>query len=165
MLLWQIRDLTLGVPCLHRFSINMLKSLCENPQTEVKYFSHFTGFKSYERFRMVLEFVLPDLDRSNIVNWDSKGAKQVTIDSNSLFDSEPESVESSSGESSDDEVSVNDDRRYSLGVEDEFLLALMKLRLGSSNVDLSVRFHVSEATVSKLFTTWINYLYVNGLVI
>jgi len=36
----------------------------------------------------------------------------------------------------------------------------MKLRLGSSNVDLSVRFHVSEATVSKLFTTWINYLYV-----
>ena len=96
----------MGVPCLHRFSINMLKSLCENPQTEVKYFSHFTGFKSYERFRMVLEFVLPDLDRSNIVNWDSKGAKQVTIDSNSLFDSEPESVESSSGESSDDEVSV-----------------------------------------------------------
>ena len=148
------------VPCLHRFSINMLKSLCENPQKEVKYFSHFTGFKSYERFTMVLEFVLPDLDRSNIVNWDSKGAKEVTIDPNPLFDSEPESVESSSGESSDDEVSVNDDRRYSLGVEDEFLLVLMKLRLGSSNVDLSVRFHVSEATVSKLFTTWINYLYV-----
>ena len=84
----------------------------------------------------------------------------MTIDRNSLFDSEPESVESSSGESSDDEVSVNDDRRYSLGVEDKFLLVLMKLRLGSSNVDLSVRFHVSEATVSKLFTTWINYLYV-----
>ena len=47
-----------------------------------------------------------------------------------------------------------------LGVEDEFLLVLMKLRLGSSNVDLSVRFHVSEATVSRLFTKWINYLYV-----
>ena len=153
-------QVNMEVPCLHRFSINMLKSLCENPQKEVKYFSHFTGFKSYERFRMVLEFVLPDLDRSNIVNWDSKGAKEVTIDPNSLFDSEPESVESSSGESSDDEVSVNDDRRYSLGVEDEFLLVLMKLGLGSSNVDLSVRFHVSEATVSKLFTTWINYLYV-----
>ena len=39
----------------------------------------------------------------------------MTIDRNSLFDSEPESVESSSGESSDDEVSVNDDRRYSPG--------------------------------------------------
>lgn len=32
-------------------------------QKEVKYLSQYTGFKCYERFRMVLEFVLPDLDR------------------------------------------------------------------------------------------------------
>ena len=48
------------VPCTHRFSINILRSLCDSPEREVKYFSHFTGFKSYERFRMVLEFFLPD---------------------------------------------------------------------------------------------------------
>ena len=45
-------------------------------------------------------------------------------------------------------------------MEDDFLLVLMKLRLGLSTIDLAVRFNVSEATVSKLFKPWINYLYV-----
>ena len=52
------------VPCTHRFSINILRSLCDCPEREVKYFSHFTGFKSYKRFRMVLEFFLPYLNRT-----------------------------------------------------------------------------------------------------
>ena len=109
---------------------------------------------------MVLEFVLPGLDRSHVVNWDSKGAKQARIDSNSLFDSDHETVESSaSSDDSGEENPVIDDRKYLLNVEDEFLLVLKKLRLGLSNADLSVRFNVSEGTVSKLFTTWINYLY------
>ena len=51
----------------------------------MKYFSHFTGFKSYDRFRMVLEFFLPDFNRTYVVNWDSKGAKQVRIDTNYLL--------------------------------------------------------------------------------
>lgn len=150
----------LEIPCSHRFSVDVLKSLCESPKKEAKYFSHFTGFKSYERFRSVLEFVFPDLDRSHIVNWDSKAAKKMRIDANFLFDSDPESAaESQSSEDSADEESVNSQKRTTLSVEDEFLLVLMKLRLGLTNVDMSVRFYVSEATVSKLFTTWMNYLY------
>ena len=154
-------QVNIEVPCTHRFSINTLRSLCDCPEREVKYFSHFTGFKSYERFRMVLEFFLPDFNRSYVVSWDSKGAKQVSIDPNSLFDSDTEIGESSS-ESSDEEDPVTNDRQYysNLSVEDDFLLVLMKLRLGLSTIDLAVRFNVSEATVSKLFTTWINYLYV-----
>ena len=110
---------------------------------------------------MVLEFVLPGLDKSYVLNWDWKGAKQARIDSNSLFDSDHETVVSSaSSDDSGEENSVTDDRNYLLNMEDEFLLVLMKLRLGLSNTDLSVRFNVSEGTVSKLFTTWINYLYV-----
>ena len=128
----------------------------------MKYFSHFTGFKSYDRFRMVLEFFLPDFNRSYVVSWDSKGAKQVRIDKNSLFDQSDTEIGESFSESSEEEDPVTNDRKYysNLTVEDDFLLVLMKLRLGLSTIDLTVRFNVSEATVSKLFTTWINYLYV-----
>ena len=67
----------------------------------------------------------------------------------------------SSSESKEEEDPVTNDRKYysSLSLEDDFLLVLMKLRLGLSTIDLAVKFNVSEATVSKLFTTWINYLY------
>lgn len=67
---------------------------------------------------MALEFVLLDLDRSNIVNWDSKGAKQVSIDPNS-----------------------------------QYLIQNLNLWI------LLQGNQVSEATVSKLFTAWINYAY------
>ena len=89
----------------------------------MKHFSYFTGFKSYDRFRMVLEFCLPDFNRSYVVNWDSKGAKQVRMDTNSLFDSDTEIGESSS-ESSEEEDPVTNDRNYygNLTVEDDFLL-------------------------------------------
>ena len=83
------------------------------------------------------------------------------INPNFLFDSDPESAaESESSDfSSEFEEEFADIPKKSLNVEDEFLLVLMKLRLGLTNVDLSIRFKVCEATVSKLFTTWINYLY------
>ena len=124
--------------------INILRSLYNSPEREVKYFSHFTGFKSYERFRMVLE--LFSTGHMLTVSWDSKRAKQVPIDPNSLFDS------------------VTNDMKYysNLSVEDYFLLVLMKLRLGLSTIDLAVRFNVSDATVSKLFTiVLIIYMYVS----
>jgi len=156
-----VTQVDIEVPCTHRFSINVLRSLCDCPEREVKYFYHFTGFKSYERFRMVLEFFLPEFNTSYVVSWDSKGAKQERIDPNSPFDSDTE-IGVSSSESSDEEDPVTNDRKYysNLSVEDEFLLVLVKLRLGMSAIDLAVRFNVSEATVSKLFTTWISYLYV-----
>lgn len=41
-------------------------------------------------------------------------------------------------------------------VEGEFLLVLVKIRLGLSIIVLEVRLNIYEATVSKLFTIWIN---------
>ena len=38
---------------------------------------------------------------------------------------------------------------------DYFILTLMKLRLNASNYDLAFRFGVSESTVSRVFTKWI----------
>ena len=42
---------------------------------------------------------------------------------------------------------------------DEFLLCLMRLRLGLQIKDLAFRFNISPASVSRIFTTWINFLY------
>ncbi|XP_068696486.1 uncharacterized protein [Montipora foliosa] len=49
---------------------------------------------------------------------------------------------------------------HKLPVEDEYLLVLMKLRMGLSVVDLGERFNIAESTVNNIFLTWINYLYV-----
>ena len=43
-------------------------------------------------------------------------------------------------------------------VEDEFLMLLMKLRMGLSNIDLAERFCVSESTVNKINLTRVNFL-------
>ena len=48
---------------------------------------------------------------------------------------------------------------HPLTIENEFLLVLMKLRLGHTNIDLAARFQCSEGTVSRILTTWINYIY------
>ncbi|PFX11234.1 hypothetical protein AWC38_SpisGene25166 [Stylophora pistillata] len=78
---------------------------------------------------------------SNVVSWDSKRAKQVRIDPNSLFDSDTEIGESPL-ELSDEEDSVTNDNKYysNQSVEDDFLLVLMKLRLGLSTIDLAEKY-------------------------
>ena len=76
----------------------------------------------------------------------------------SLFDSDSALGESSS-ESSDEEDPAIYEYYSNLSMEDYFLLVSMKLTLGLSTIDSAVRFNVSEATVTKLVTTWIiNYL-------
>lgn len=48
--------------------------------------------------------------------------------------------------------------RRKLSAKDEFIMTLMKLRLGSLNADLALRFGVSETTVSKVINTWVRFL-------
>ena len=45
-----------------------------------------------------------------------------------------------------------------MSVKGELILTLMKLRLGSLNADLAVRFQISETTVSKVINTWVRFL-------
>ena len=45
-----------------------------------------------------------------------------------------------------------------LSQKDEFLLKLMKLRLGSTNADLAQRFGISRSTVSTIFNSWAKIL-------
>ena len=45
-----------------------------------------------------------------------------------------------------------------MSVKDELVMTLMRLRLGSLNADLAVRFGVSKTTVSKVINTWVRFL-------
>ena len=111
--------------------------LADTQAQEVNYFNHLTGFNSYTKFQGVLKFVLPGGERKNIVYWNTKASKSDGNDS----DSDP-----------------GTERNHILAIEDESLLVLMKLRLGLTNLDLAIRFRVSEATVSNIFITWLNFL-------
>ena len=46
-----------------------------------------------------------------------------------------------------------------LSPKNEFFLTLCRLRCGLMEQDLAYRFHISQATVSRIFTAWINFLY------
>ena len=61
---------------------------------------------------------------------------------------------------SDEEDGAPPSRTHKLSVEDEFLLTMMKLRLGLFNKDIAMRFGISVSTVSKIFMTWINLMYI-----
>ncbi len=47
---------------------------------------------------------------------------------------------------------------HKLSGKDQFLLVLMRLRLGLMNQDVEDRFQTSEGTVSAIFATWVKFL-------
>ena len=49
-------------------------------------------------------------------------------------------------------------RPRSISIFEEFILTLMRLRLGLFQKDLAHRFDVSEATVSTVFSTWVWFM-------
>jgi len=56
---------------------------------------------------------------------------------------------------------ANAGRRCALGLIDQFLMTMMRLKLGLVLADLSFRFSVSKATCSKIVNKWIELLYVH----
>ena len=53
----------------------------------------------------------------------------------------------------------NKGRKRSLSPLEEFFLVLVRLRLGLFEQDIAYRFGISQSTVSRIFSTWINLLY------
>ena len=51
------------------------------------------------------------------------------------------------------------DLEKSLSLEDQLVMTLVRLRLGYLEQDLAFHFNVSVATVSRVFTMWINFMY------
>jgi len=47
-----------------------------------------------------------------------------------------------------------------LTLEEEFLIVMIRLKVGLFQKDLALRFGLSEATISRVFTSWINLMYI-----
>ena len=141
------------IPCSHRFSMNIV--LASNPKMKLVQF--YTGFPNYEIFKEVLNLIVPGCDRSSIVYWDNRRS-HTYVSGPEYFDSDEDDILDMSDDEGDDAVPPS--RTHKLSVEEEFLLTMMKLRLGLFNKDLAVRFGISLSTVSKIFMTWINLIYI-----
>ncbi|XP_068731089.1 uncharacterized protein [Montipora capricornis] len=153
----EITDISHRIPCLHSFSVYHLLSKCTTRSKEEKLFTHFTGFNSYVDFMNVLKFLLPNLDRKNLIYWDSEAGKSSVIDIEKLFD---EGETEGENDGFERESTMTRPSAHKLSVEDEFLMFLMKLRMGLSNIDLAERFCVSESTVNNVNLTWVNFVYI-----
>ena len=95
----------------------------------------FTGFPNTETFEMVFNQLKPKA--ANMLYW--RGLKE-TISS----DDSPAKVARSG--------------RRVITLEQEFLLTMMRIRIASFQQDLAFRFGISEALVSRIFTTWIKLI-------
>ena len=92
-------------------------------------FPFYTGFANEDIFKAVLKLKVPDENRTNITYWDSRASKTY-ISGSSLFDSDEEVDVLDNDDSDDEDTPSNSGRQHALAVEDEFLMTLMKLKLG-----------------------------------
>ena len=75
------------------------------------------------------------------------------------------SSRSAATESQGRQRSVGAGVRSALSLEDQLLLVLMRLRLGRLEMDLAFQFGISQPTVCRILTMWINFLYLRlGLI-
>ncbi|XP_067019434.1 uncharacterized protein [Acropora muricata] len=111
-------------------------------------------------FMDTLKFILPNLDRKLLIYWDSTAGKSSVIDTEKLFEENESDLEEDRNE---DEPEIRETKTrpsaHKLQVEDEFLMVLMKLRMGLSNIDLGERFNLSDSAINNILLTWLNYIY------
>ena len=98
----------------------------------------YTGVPTLSHFNLLYDFVYEKV--RNMSYW--RGKYRVVSQPAYLYKSSPKK----SG------------TRRKLSAKAEFLLTLMKLRLGLLNHDLADRFHVSKTLVSSVFITWVKVL-------
>ena len=89
----------------------------------------YTGFPTYKHLRSYFDFLGPAVHQ--LIYWDSQR----------IFDHS------------------NKGRPRCLAPMEEFFLTLVCLHLGLLEQDIAYRFGVSQSTVSWIFTSWINFLY------
>ena len=103
-----------------------------------KQIQFYTGFPSYKMFKACFDFLGPAV--SNLIYWDPGKITETSYKQDST-------------------TVCSKGRNRKLSPIDEFFMVMIRLRLGLFEKDLGYRFDVSQSTVSRILTTWINFIY------
>ena len=117
------------------FSLNKIK----DDDGAIKF---YTGFPNYSCLLAFFEYLLPKVQ--NMHYW--RGKSTTERDAGDFF-----------YRSTENNTRPGPQRKLSF--IDEFFLVLLRLKVGLFVNDLSDRFNISPTLVSRIFTTWINLLY------
>ncbi|XP_073254897.1 uncharacterized protein [Porites lutea] len=122
---------------------NDLKSrtFCINNLSDNDSISFYTGFPNLETFKATLSYLNPGENGENIRYWRSIDVK---------VDDERKSQQRDCNKPG---------RRRTLQPEEEFFLVLCRLRQGFNEKHLAFLFGISQPTVSRIFISWINFMF------
>ena len=102
--------------------------------------SFYTGFPDFEVFRTVFDFLDPGEYGQNTRYWTSLNTEEPSLD---IYDNE--------------HCSKSEKGRPR--ANDEFFLVMCRLRQDFAEEHLSKLFHISLLTVSHIFISWVNFMY------
>lgn len=111
--------------------------------TSSKSISFYTGFASVEVFEALYEFLDPGEEGENIRYWSSSLTdKDTTVDEEEIIESSPKQG-----------------RPRLLHPKEELFIVLCRLRQGFAEEHLAHLYGVSQATISRIIITWVNFMY------
>ncbi|XP_078377811.1 uncharacterized protein LOC144660965 [Oculina patagonica] len=114
----------------------------ENCRSKDSNAAFYSGFQSWDTFMAVFEYLDPGERGENISYWRS------TTGNTSDY-----------SEVQTDESLTKKGRARSLKPIDEFFMVMCRLRQGFPEDHLAHLFNVSTSTVSRIFITWVNFMY------
>ena len=125
----KVTQLNQNVASLQK-NVLSLKFSLENIGHDDKIIAFYTGFPSFESLKACFDFLGPSVH--NLIYWNAKCTP-------------PDSK--------------GRGRNRTLPPLEEFFMVLVRLRLGLFEQDLAHHFNLSCSTISRIFATWINFLY------
>ena len=119
------------------------RRFCLENMTEDDSISFYTGFPNMETFQATLTYLNPGKHGENIRYWRSSESK----------------VESHYDEDNHQNTISKRGRSRTLKPEDEFFLVMCRLRQGFHEQHLAFLFGIAQSTISRIFISWLNFMY------
>lgn len=131
-----------------RENIALLEQKCEklekhlfsfdNVKTDESLLTFYTGFPNVQTMIALYEYLDPGVNGNNIKYW---------------LSSQDDLQKAAAGNS------VKQGRPRTLTPSEEFFLVVCRLRQGFAEIHLAHLFKISQSTVSRIFISWINFMY------